>query len=151
MRCIYGDMYAHPLMKFCNEPQLCLQVGSVFLRGDVAQEVFMSHSRRHEYVPLILPWLLVLHKTRGLCLGPDAFNRHFGKWWVLCLYYTKWQDPACASHMTSFGVTVSRIFQKLYISICETSRSPFNDTFHCWAKALTERLVSFNHLNDGKE
>lgn len=65
MRCICRDVCAHPLMKFCNEPQLCLQVGSVFLRSDVAQEVFMSHPRRHEYVPLILPRLLVLHKTRG--------------------------------------------------------------------------------------
>lgn len=53
--CLYGKMCTHPLMKLCDEPQLRLQVGSVLLRSDVTQEVFMSHPRSQEYVPLVLP------------------------------------------------------------------------------------------------
>lgn len=49
------NMCAHPLMKLCDEPQLCLQIGSVLLRSNVSQEVFVSHPRCYEYIPLILP------------------------------------------------------------------------------------------------
>lgn len=48
-------MSAHPLVKLCDEPQLCLQVGSVLLCSDVTQKVFMSHPGCHEYIPLVLP------------------------------------------------------------------------------------------------
>lgn len=52
-------------MKLCDEPQLCLQVGSVLLCSDVAQEVFMSHPGCHEYIPLVLPRLLILHEPES--------------------------------------------------------------------------------------
>lgn len=58
-------MSAHPLVKLCDEPQLCLQVGSVLLCGDVTQKVFMSHPGCHEYIPLVLPRLLILHEAQS--------------------------------------------------------------------------------------
>lgn len=48
-------MCTHPLMKLCDEPQLRLQVGAVLLCSDVTQEVFMTHPRSQEYIPLIYP------------------------------------------------------------------------------------------------
>lgn len=59
---IYGEVCTHPLMKLGDEPQLSLQVGAVLLCSDVTQEVLMSHPRSQEYVPFILPRLLVLHQ-----------------------------------------------------------------------------------------
>lgn len=62
-----GGIYAHPLMKLCDEPQLCLQVRSVFLSRNVTQEIFMPHPRRQEYVPFVLPRLFILFKAMELC------------------------------------------------------------------------------------
>lgn len=55
----------HPLMKLGDEPQLRLQVAPVLLCSDVTQEVFMSHPRSQENVPLVLPRLLILHTARS--------------------------------------------------------------------------------------
>lgn len=52
-------------MKLCDEPQLRLQVGSVLLGSDVTQKVFVSHPGCHEYIPLVLPRLLVLHEPES--------------------------------------------------------------------------------------
>lgn len=59
---MYRDMYAHPLMKLCDEPQLCLQVSSVLLSRNVTQEIFMPHPWCYEDVPFVLPRLLILFK-----------------------------------------------------------------------------------------
>lgn len=66
-------MCTHPLMKLCDEPQLRLQVGAVLLCSDVTQEVFMTHPRSQEYIPLIYPWLLVLHEHTGRPEGVEIF------------------------------------------------------------------------------
>lgn len=47
-------------MKLGDEPQLRLQVSSVLLSRNVAQEVLMPHPRGNEDVPLVLPRLLIL-------------------------------------------------------------------------------------------
>lgn len=64
---IYGNMCAHPFVKLCDKPQLCLQVGSMLLCTDVTQDVLMSHPRSQEYVPFILPRLLILYTQKPLC------------------------------------------------------------------------------------
>lgn len=62
---IYRRLSAHPLVKLSDEPQLRLQVGSVFLGGDVTQEVFVPHPRRQKNIPLVLPRLLILHTAES--------------------------------------------------------------------------------------
>lgn len=52
-------------MKLGDEPQLCLQVSSVFLGRNVTQEIFVPHPRRYEYVPLVLPRLLILFEPQS--------------------------------------------------------------------------------------
>lgn len=62
-------MSTHPLMKLCDEPQLRLQVAAVLLWSDVTQEVFVTHPRSQEYVPLVMPRLLVLYEHTRIRKG----------------------------------------------------------------------------------
>lgn len=68
-----GDIWAHPLVKLGDEPQLRLQVSSVLLSRDVTQEILMPHPRRDENVPLVLPRLLILFKPER-CVNIDSFR-----------------------------------------------------------------------------
>lgn len=126
-------MCAHPLMKLCDEPQLRLQVGSMLLCGDVTQEVFVSHPRCHEYVPLVLPRLLILHKPKGCVFRSwwfvQALLKMMGSLFMLHQAEKTQFVPLMWPH--SGHSAKYPIFQNLYILIFKTSRSSFN-IFHCY-------------------
>lgn len=66
-------------MKLGDEPQLRLQVGSVFLGGDVTQEVLVSHPGCEEYIPLVLPRLLILHRAESCVQVRQRHRDHLGE------------------------------------------------------------------------
>lgn len=75
---MYRCLSAHPFVKLGDEPQLCLQVGAMFLGSDVTQEVFVPHPRCQKYIPLVLPRLLILHRVESrvqVRLAPVAIGR----------------------------------------------------------------------------
>lgn len=137
---IYARTYAHPLMKLCDEPQLRLQVGSVLLGSDVTQEVFMSHAWCDEYVPLVLPWLLILHKYKSWVYVFTIFPSQF------------WKDTGSAFHVDAIYVVrvivwASDVPKDIYPNLW-TSRSSFNNTV---MRAFPDQSHSSHHLDEKQQ